>query len=505
MHEVLTDVSDLPDVNEESPSVDRRRRWPWITGISAIAAVAAWSLIGGSSGGEVADEVAELRFADVVTADLVEESTFGGTLGRTQGDPITTAFAGTVTAAATPGDTVEQGKILYEIDREPVPLLYGDFPMYRSLTSSAEDTTVTARNSGTITWAPEVGRKLVEGDILMWIDDEPIVLLNGETPAFRSMADERTDIDGSDVLQLETALVRLFPDSTISVDGTFTSATANLVEDWQESIGASETGRVNLGSVVFLPGPTEITSVDVAVGDVVTSGRALVSVAGDELMTADDVLQLEAALVALGFGVDVSVDGVFDAATTAAVVEFQIAVGMEPDGRIDLGDVVFRSGAVRVNERLTSVGSTVNAGGQVLAVTASDILITVDLPAADQDALSPGDEVTVELPDGTLTPGVVESVSSVATQNPNAGTTFDTTVLLNDPAVAGDLDEAPVEVHVVSDSVTNVMAVPVTSLLALREGGYAVEVGLADGTTTLVAVEPGFFADGLVEVTSDVL
>ena len=122
---------------------------------------------------------------------------------------------------------------------------------------------------------------------------------------------------------------------------------------------------MNLGSVVFLPGPTEITSVDVAVGDVVTSGRALVSVAGDELMTGDDVLQLEAALVALGFGVDVSVDGVFDAATIAAVVEFQIAVGMEPDGRIDLGDVVFRSGAVRVNERLTSVGSTVNAGGQV--------------------------------------------------------------------------------------------------------------------------------------------
>ena len=144
-------------------------------------------------------------------------------------------------------------------------------------------------------------------------------------------------------------------------------------------------------------------------------------------------------------------------------------------------------------------------GDRFLAVTASDILITVDLPAADQDALSPGDEVTVELPDGTLTPGVVESVSSVATQNPNAGTTFDTTVLLNDPAVAGDLDEVPVEVHVVSDSVTNVMAVPVTSLLALREGGYAVEVGLADGTTTLVAVEPGFFADGLVEVTSDVL
>ena len=78
-------------------------------------------------------------------------------------------------------------------------------------------------------------------------------------------------------------------------------------------------------------------------------------------------------------------------------------------------------------------------------------------------------------------------------------------MLLDDPSLAGDLDEAPVEVLVVSDSVEGVMAVPVTALLALSEGGYAVEVGLADGSTALVAVEPGFFADGLVEVTSEQL
>ena len=41
-----------------------------------------------------------------------------------------------------------------------------------------------------------------------------------------------------------------------------------------------------------------------------------------------------------------------------------------------------------------------------------------------------------------------------------------------------------------------------TALLALAEGGYAVEVVDAQGTTTLVAVDPGLFADGFVEVTS---
>jgi hypothetical protein len=47
------------------------------------------------------------------------------------------------------------------------------------------------------------------------------------------------------------------------------------------------------------------------------------------------------------------------------------------------------------------------------------------------------------------------------------------------------------------------MAVPVTALLALAEGGYAVEVEQSDGTTRLVAVDPGMYADGLVEISSE--
>ena len=61
--------------------------------------------------------------------------------------------------------------------------------------------------------------------------------------------------------------------------------------------------------------------------------------------------------------------------------------------------------------------------------------------------------------------------------------------------MAAGLDEAPVDVDVVSDSRTQVVAIPVTALVALREGGYAVEVLQADGSTRLVGVEPGFFAD----------
>jgi len=51
--------------------------------------------------------------------------------------------------------------------------------------------------------------------------------------------------------------------------------------------------------------------------------------------------------------------------------------------------------------------------------------------------------------------------------------------------------------------VHNVLAVPVTALLALAGGGYAVEVVTTDGTHQLVSVAAGLFDDaaGLVQVT----
>ena len=45
---------------------------------------------------------------------------------------------------------------------------------------------------------------------------------------------------------------------------------------------------------------------------------------------------------------------------------------------------------------------------------------------------------------------------------------------------------------------------PVEALLALAEGGYAVEVDDGGAATHLVGVELGVFADGWVEVTGDV-
>jgi hypothetical protein len=76
-------------------------------------------------------------------------------------------------------------------------------------------------------------------------------------------------------------------------------------------------------------------------------------------------------------------------------------------------------------------------------------------------------------------------------------------VVPTDPAATGTLDQAPVQVAITTATVRQALVVPVNALLALRGGGYAVEVVDARAGHHLVAVTPGLFddADGLVQVT----
>ncbi len=79
------------------------------------------------------------------------------------------------------------------------------------------------------------------------------------------------------------------------------------------------------------------------------------------------------------------------------------------------------------------------------------------------------------------------------------------TVRLVRLAAVGHLDQAPVTVNVVSAQARDVLAVPVSALVALAGGGYAVEVlpGLAGPGSAghLVAVTTGLFSQTLVQVS----
>ncbi|MGH2715083.1 MAG: peptidoglycan-binding domain-containing protein, partial [Thermoleophilaceae bacterium] len=124
----------------------------------------------------------------------------------------------------------------------------------------------------------------------------------GAIPAYRDL--ETGVAEGRDVRQLEENLASLGFDPGV-VDDRFTSTTASAVADWQESGGLPETGRVELGRVVFMPGPRRIGEHRTAAGSVLAAGSEVLDTSSTRRVV---TIELDAALQSIarkGDGVEV--------------------------------------------------------------------------------------------------------------------------------------------------------------------------------------------------------
>jgi hypothetical protein len=223
-------------------------------------------------------------------------------------------------------------------------------------------------------------------------------------------------------------------------------------------------------------------------------------------VTGADIAQLNRDLVALGYASSSQLDPSSDEfgwATKAAIEQLQDHLGVEQTGQLAFGEVVFLPTAARITNVSATIGG--QAGGPVLKATSTTRLVIVNLDAAQQSQIKLGDKVAITLPNGQTTPGRVRSVGKVAT-TPAGGSDSTPTVELDitptDASATGTLDNAPVQVAIITDTVRDALVVPVNALLALAGGGYAVEV-VADGVHRLLPVTVGLFddTDGLVQVS----
>jgi hypothetical protein len=223
-------------------------------------------------------------------------------------------------------------------------------------------------------------------------------------------------------------------------------------------------------------------------------------------VTGRDVSQLNHDLVRLGYAdrADVVALGwsYFSWETASAVQGLEEHLGVTtPPGSLSLGQVVFEPQALRVSQVTGRLGGPAN--GPVLTATSDRHVVTIPLDASSQSQIKPRDRVTVTLPDGTFTPGLVSSVGQVATGS-GSNATIPVQVRLTRPSAAGSLDQAPVTVNITTATSSGpVLAVPVTALLAHSPQGYVVEIAGPGNTRRWVAVTPGIFDDGsgLVQVT----
>lgn len=222
-----------------------------------------------------------------------------------------------------------------------------------------------------------------------------------------------------------------------------------------------------------------------------------------------DIRQLEQNLAALGYDPDsqLTIDDDWDWATTAAVKRWQEDRGLAETGSIELGQVAFLAGPRRIGQTTATIGGLLQPGAEVMDTSSTRRIVSIALDADKQSLVRRGDKVMVELPDDSTIEGTIANVGKVAesTTDPQSGEQSDPTIevklkLPRRAKVAG-LDEAPVNVSIAKETAKAVLAVPVHALLALAEGGYAVEVVDPAGSAHLVRVEPGMFADGLVAIS----
>lgn len=326
--------------------------------------------------------------------------------------------------------------------------------------SYANPQTVYNRLSGTITWLPRVGQLIKLGQTLYSVNTQPVVLLGGTLPAYRTL--KAGDRDGIDVLQLNRDLVQMgFGDDEIRVNDTWQAGTTDAVKRWQQSLGEKRTGEIALGHVVFLPGAQRIVQLDTTCGSV--GGDAVSSASSSTGTTNGCGALLKAS--AGGSGV--------------------------------------------------SGGDTTSASA-ILQTSSTRLVVTVDLAASSQSEATVGSRVTVEMPSGSTIDGTITAVSTVAqyasgngspgaTANEGGGSSQSSaamvpvTITLDRRVKGAGLDQAPVSVNFAQAKAKHVLSVPVTALVATSGASYAVQEAAAP--QKLIPVNTGLFAAGYVQVS----
>lgn len=154
--------------------------------------------------------------------------------------------------------------------------------------------------TGTYTRIPGPGRRIGAGGTLYAVDDLPVVLMTGRIPAWRAMAPGITA--GPDVTELERNLIALgYASGLLSSPGdVWTPATTAAVERWQQAAGLPVTGQVDLGRVLFLPGPVRTGAAALAAGDPATPGQAPCQVTTDHRVVTVPLNPVSAPRVTLG-------------------------------------------------------------------------------------------------------------------------------------------------------------------------------------------------------------
>lgn len=423
-----------------------------------------------------------LGVAAVVVAAII--LTKGGR-HRADGSHRTTAGAATVQRRNLVTSENETGKISY-----------------------AGSSSVSNRLQGTLTWTPAVGRVIYPGQRLFDVDNFPVILMNGTTPAYRTL--DSADSAGPDIQQLNANLIDLgFNPDGIVDDDEWQAATTAGVKDLQEVNGEPQTGSLTLGTVVFLHGAQRVATL--AGGSTRVSYQALGGQAefvGYSPTTATGTSSTQTATTTES------------TSTTTSAPPQRAPASHDPALRRADAAISALSAKVRrleqQNQRLQHQLAAANShrpsrspsdhnhsgpvsGGDtpVMTTTSTNLVVSVNVSAGGQSVTRVGARVPVVMPSGATVHGRVVKIGEATSAGGNS--TVPITIRLDRHENGRNLDQATVSVRFVEKTARHVLSVPITSLLARPGGRYAVQE--AKAPHKLFEVTLGVFATGYVQIS----
>jgi hypothetical protein len=450
------------------------------------------------------------------------------------------------------GTTTVQRRDLVQTDTESGTLSY------------ANPRTVYNRLSGTITWLPSVGQVIKPGQTLYKVNGEPVVLMNGTTPAYRDLS--AADSPGQDILQLNRDLVALgFTSEGIAVDDTWQAATTAAVEVFQESLGDAPTGILTLGQVAFLPGNQVVSAVDASLGSDGGGGSGATpsSAAADTAVpittpefvslanttstpatttpttptttttpattrraksrkhsTSSQTANTLAALIAL-----LKAESAQLQAETARLKAQHASPGAgskSSSSSKSSGSSATGSSSGPGASSGSGSGSGGGSGTAILQTSSTQLVVTVDLDATKQSEAKVGENVTVDMPAGNTVEGRITAVSPVAQSSSSSGngsgggsgaagsgaggngSGSSVATIPVTIALTGHQSGAGLDQAAVSVSFAQARATGVLSVpvtALLATAGGAYAVQEAASPHTLIPVTTGLFAAGYVQIS----
>ncbi|MGD9704428.1 MAG: peptidoglycan-binding protein [Acidimicrobiia bacterium] len=459
-----------------------------------------------------------LSTVTIIQQDVITYEETTATLGFTESATVASPVTGTVTTILAEGAVVEAGTVVATVDGAPVVALIGDVPAWRDLSTSASDGVDVRQleaNLVTLGFDPD-------GEIV--VDEEFDEATEDAVTSWEDSLGLEGD-DGVPVQQVVFVPGDLLVDTVdVTVGGAASAGSPLLTARVTERRFLLSTGgasvvssfadpgtEVSTGTILFANDGLPVAAIEGDPAAVPTLGRDL----EDGVADGSDVRLLEQMLAAGGFDADgwMIVDDHFDVGTSTAVRAWWQS--FDPAIELAVDDIVVPIGSFVVVPDGLEVADAIVAGGTMLV--GDTVVMTLSSPARvvsttapiDDDTFALGASIDVEFPDGTIEPGTVVAVGNVATTSAAPGDTPTVAIDIHVGQIPPSVDSfvsIPVTLRVVDDSVPDAYVAPVSALVALAEGGYALEVvsgqdATGAPTTRLIGVETGLFADGFVVVT----